>query len=191
MFVAQISCGCFYLEEEAVGKASYSGPSYFRMHHLEGEWTWRDDLYSGVYRQSKSHPKVRMNAFVPSERFLQVCIRFRYPDDRQRHCFLSRPALTCFPGNDFIRVALSTGPGDSPAHRAGSPSGTAHPLPGSPTAHRAIQMFPPPTDCRFHSIPDRAERHVATPDSALTRAFQTRPIVPRDRFGMKWNENAE
>ena len=27
----------FYLEEDAVRKASYSRPSYFRMHHLEGE----------------------------------------------------------------------------------------------------------------------------------------------------------
>jgi hypothetical protein len=39
-----------------------------------------------------------VNAFVPGERFLQVCIRFRYPDDRQRHCFLNRPARTCSQG---------------------------------------------------------------------------------------------
>jgi hypothetical protein len=39
-----------------------------------------------------------VNAFVPCERFLEVCIRFRYPYDRQRHCFLNRPALTCSQG---------------------------------------------------------------------------------------------
>jgi hypothetical protein len=39
-----------------------------------------------------------VNAFVPGECFLQVCIRFRYPYDRQRHCFLNKPALTSSQG---------------------------------------------------------------------------------------------
>jgi hypothetical protein len=49
----------FYLEEEAVREAPYASPSYFRMYHLEGEGTSRDDLYSGIHRQSKAHAKVR------------------------------------------------------------------------------------------------------------------------------------
>jgi hypothetical protein len=55
-------------------------------------------LYGGVYRQSKPHAKVRVNAFVPGECIFQVCIRLRYPYNRQRHCFLNRPALTCSHG---------------------------------------------------------------------------------------------
>jgi hypothetical protein len=39
-----------------------------------------------------------VNAVVPGERFLQVCIRFRYPDDRQAHCFLNSPARICSQG---------------------------------------------------------------------------------------------
>jgi hypothetical protein len=35
-----------------------------------------------------------MNAFVPGERFLEIRIRFWYPDNRQCHCFLNRPART-------------------------------------------------------------------------------------------------
>ncbi len=88
----------FHLEKEAVREAPYASPAYFRMHHLEGEGTSRDDLYSGIHRQSKAHAKVRVNAFVPGECFLQVCIRFRYPYDRQRHCFLNKPALTSSQG---------------------------------------------------------------------------------------------
>jgi hypothetical protein len=34
----------------------------------------------------------------PSQRRFQVCISLRYPDDRQHHCFLNRPALTCSHG---------------------------------------------------------------------------------------------
>jgi hypothetical protein len=40
-------------------------PAYFRM---------RDDIYSGIHRQGKPHAKVRVDAFVPGERFHQVCI---------------------------------------------------------------------------------------------------------------------
>ena len=68
------------------------------MHNLEGERITRDDLYGVLRRQSKAHAQVRMNAVVPGERFLQVCIRLRYPDNRQRYCFLNRPALTCSQG---------------------------------------------------------------------------------------------
>ncbi len=88
----------FYLEEKTVRKASDAHPAYFRMQRLEGEGVSRNDLYGGIHPQSKPHAKVRVNAFVPCERFLEVCIRFRYPYDRQRHCFLNRPALTCSQG---------------------------------------------------------------------------------------------
>jgi len=84
----------FYFEEKTVREASYAHPTYFRMHNLEGEGTSRDDLYCSLYRQSKTHAKVRMNAFVPGERFLEIRIRFWYPDNRQCHCFLNRPART-------------------------------------------------------------------------------------------------
>jgi hypothetical protein len=30
-------------------------------------------------------------ALVPGQRFLEVCIRFWYPDNRDAHCFLDRP----------------------------------------------------------------------------------------------------
>jgi hypothetical protein len=89
----------FYFEEKTVRKAFYARAGDFRLQHLEGEGTSRDDLYNGIHRQSKPHAKVRVNAFRPGERFPQVCIRFGYPDDRQRHYFLNRAAaLTCSQG---------------------------------------------------------------------------------------------
>ena len=48
--------------------------------------------------QSEPQAKVKMYIFVPGQRFSEVRIGFRYPDDRQRHCFLNRPALTCYHG---------------------------------------------------------------------------------------------
>lgn len=68
------------------------------MHNLEGEKTSCNDFHCGIYRQSKPKAEVRVNAFVPGERFVEVCIRFGYPDDGQRHGFLNRPALTCSHG---------------------------------------------------------------------------------------------
>ena len=89
----------FYLEEEALRETSYARPSCFRMHRLKGERTSRDDLYSGIHRQSKPHAKVRVNAYVPGERLPSgLHPPLRYPDDRQLHCFLNRPALTCSQG---------------------------------------------------------------------------------------------
>ena len=60
----------FHFEEKAVREALHSRPTYFRMHHLKGEGTSRHNLYCGIYRQSKAQAKVRVNAFVPGERFL-------------------------------------------------------------------------------------------------------------------------
>ena len=37
----------------------------------------RYDLYCPIHRESKALAEVRMNALVPGERVLQVCIRFR------------------------------------------------------------------------------------------------------------------
>ena len=67
----------FHLEEEAIREAPYAHPAYLPMHYLEGEGTSRDELHCGIHGQSKAHAKVRVNALVPGERFLQVCICFR------------------------------------------------------------------------------------------------------------------
>jgi hypothetical protein len=72
----------FYLEEKPVRETSNAPSAYFRVHHLEVEGIARNDLYSGINGQSKPRAKVVVNAFVTGKRFLQVCIRFGYPDDR-------------------------------------------------------------------------------------------------------------
>jgi hypothetical protein len=65
------------LEEKAVREAPDAHATYLRMQNLEGEGTSRDDIHGGIHGQGKAQTKVRMNAFVPGKRFLEVGIRFR------------------------------------------------------------------------------------------------------------------
>jgi len=95
----------FYREEKTVRETFNAHPAYFRLHHLEGEGTSRDDLYSGIYRQSKPHAKV--GVCLPTRRALPSGLHPLKASRRPAASLLlkqARPDL--LPGNDFIRVAL-------------------------------------------------------------------------------------
>jgi hypothetical protein len=105
----------------------------------------------------------------------------RYPDDRQRQCFLNRSALTCSqgmtsPGLRWYWPRRKSSSSRWPSVRASSSA--------SRLSHTASSKsnFSPPTGCLFHfvycSLPpphdfiisERAGRHVATPTSPGTKA---------------------
>jgi len=91
----------FRLEEYPVRKSPDSRPPYPFVDYLEVQRMLRNGFHRRFHRRQKSYAKVRVNTLVPGQRFLQVCIRFGYPDDGERHCFLDRPALTCSQGMTF------------------------------------------------------------------------------------------
>lgn len=88
----------FHFEEQAVREAPHPCSPYFAMHNLKAVGTLCDYLYCRLHCHCKPQSKISMYILVPCPPFPEVCIGLGYPDDRQRHCFLNRSALTCFHG---------------------------------------------------------------------------------------------
>jgi hypothetical protein len=59
---------------------------------------FRQCLNRGLDREGETLPKLRANVVIPCPRLQQILICFWNPDDRERHGFLNRPALTCSQG---------------------------------------------------------------------------------------------
>src|SRR5450631_508526 len=87
-----------YLEEHAIRKAPHTRTPTVPVDDRELQWTLRDRLNRGLDRQRETLPKLRANAVIPCPRFQQILVRIWYPDDRECHGFLNRPALTCCHG---------------------------------------------------------------------------------------------
>jgi hypothetical protein len=83
------------LEEYPVGKAPHSRTATAAVDGRELQRMFRYCLNRGLHREGEALPKLWANVVIPCPRFLQILVRLRYPDDRQRHGFLNRPALTC------------------------------------------------------------------------------------------------
>ncbi len=88
----------FHFEEQDVRKTLHPCSPYFPMHNLKAPGTLCDYLYCRLHCQRKPQVKISMYILVPCEAFPEVCIGLGYPDDRQRHSFLNRSALTCSHG---------------------------------------------------------------------------------------------
>ncbi len=73
----------------------HSGPPPFFFHDgiLQGSLGNSFDRIHHSFREAL--PEFRANARVSRQCFFQFGIGFRQPDNRQRHCFLDRPARTC------------------------------------------------------------------------------------------------
>jgi hypothetical protein len=83
------------LEEYSVGEAPHSGTATVPVDDRELQWMFGYCLNCCFYCQGETLPKLRAYVVVPCPRFQQILIGLWYPDDRERHGFLNRPALTC------------------------------------------------------------------------------------------------
>jgi len=83
------------LEKDPIGKTpnSRTPPSPVDDGKLQGVFC--DCLNRCLDCQREALPKLRAYVVVPCPRFLQILIRLWYPDNRECHGFLNRPALTC------------------------------------------------------------------------------------------------
>src|SRR5450759_5013483 len=86
------------LEEQPIGKAPHSRTATAPVDDRELQCMFRDCLNRGLDCQRETIPKLRPNVVIPCPRFQQILIRLWYPDDRECHGFLNRPALTCSHG---------------------------------------------------------------------------------------------
>jgi len=86
------------LKEYSVGEASHSRTSTAPVDDRKLHWMFRDCLNRRFDCERKPLAKLKANVVIPCPRFQQILVRFRYPDDRQRHSFLDRLALTCSQG---------------------------------------------------------------------------------------------
>src|SRR5580698_7224587 len=73
----------------------HSDPPPCFFHHRIMQRGRRRFLDGTYHRLRKTLRKLRADAFVPHQRFFQLCVRLGQPNDWKRHCFLNRPALTC------------------------------------------------------------------------------------------------
>ena len=83
-----------HFEEDAIGKATNSRTTTAAVDSGKLQCMFRDCVNRGLDRQRETFPKFRANVVIPSPGFLQVLVRFWYPDDRKCHGFLNRSALT-------------------------------------------------------------------------------------------------
>jgi hypothetical protein len=86
------------LEEYSVGEASYSRAATAPVDYRELQRVFYHCLNRGLDRQCKTLPELRADVVIPCPRFQQILVRLWRPDDRERHGFLNRPALTCSQG---------------------------------------------------------------------------------------------
>jgi hypothetical protein len=83
------------LEEYPVGETPYSCAATVPVDDRKLNWMLYDCLNRGLDCSRETLPKLGADVAVPCPRILQILIRLRYPDDRESHGFLNRPALTC------------------------------------------------------------------------------------------------
>ena len=83
------------LEEYSVWKAPHSRTAMASIDDRELQRIFRYCLNRRLDRQRETLPKLRANFVIPCPRFQQILVRLWYPDDRECHGFLNRPALTC------------------------------------------------------------------------------------------------
>lgn len=88
----------FYEEEYPIRESAHSGgpPSLFYYRIMQrGHSNLLDCIR---HRLREPLRKFREDTFVPRQCFFQFCVRLRQPNNRKRHCLLSRSALTCSHG---------------------------------------------------------------------------------------------
>src|SRR5580698_2537124 len=85
-------------KEYSVGKAPHARTATAPIHNRKLQWMFRDCPNRGFDRQRVTLPKLRANVVIPCPSVQQILIRVGYPDDRECHGFLNRPALTCCHG---------------------------------------------------------------------------------------------
>src|SRR5438445_7800436 len=72
------------LKEYSVGEAPHSRTSATPVDDRELHRMFRDCLKRRLDCHREPFPKLGANVVIPSPRFQQILVRFRYPDDRQR-----------------------------------------------------------------------------------------------------------
>ncbi len=86
------------LEKYSVGKASHSRAATVSVDDRELQRTFRHCLNRRLDCGRETLTQLRANVVIPCPRFQQIFIRVGYPNDRECHGFLNRPALTCCHG---------------------------------------------------------------------------------------------
>ena len=86
------------LEEYSVWGAPHSRTPTAPVDDRELQWIFCDCRNRGFDRQRETLPKLWANVVIPGPRFQQILICIWYPDDRESHGPLNRPALTCSQG---------------------------------------------------------------------------------------------
>src|SRR5579864_7083476 len=86
------------LEEYSIGEAPHSRTAKVAIDNSELQWLSRDCRNRGLDRKGKTFPQFGADVVIPCPRFKQILVRLRYPDDRECHGFLERPARTCSQG---------------------------------------------------------------------------------------------
>jgi hypothetical protein len=87
-----------HFEEYAIRESPNSRSPTVPVDDRELQWLFRDYINRGLDRERETLPKLRANVVIPCPSVQQIFIRLWYPDDRERHGFLNRPALTCSHG---------------------------------------------------------------------------------------------
>jgi len=86
------------LEEYSIGKTPSSSTTTVAVDHRKLQRMFRNCFNRGFDRQGETFPKLRTDVLIPCPRFQQIFICLWYPDNRECHGFLNRPALTCCHG---------------------------------------------------------------------------------------------
>ena len=87
-----------HLEEYAIRETPHSRTATASVDYRKLQGMFCQCLNRDLDRQRETPTKLRADVVIPSSRFQQVLIRLWCPDDRERHGFLNRPALTCCHG---------------------------------------------------------------------------------------------
>ncbi len=86
------------LKEYSIGEAPHSRTSTAPVGDRGLHWMFRDCLNRRLDCQREPLPELGANVVIPCSRFQQILVRFGCPDDRLRHGFLNKLALTCSQG---------------------------------------------------------------------------------------------
>src|SRR5690348_11359432 len=86
------------LEEDSVGETPDTGTPPSAIDDGKLQWMFRDCLDRSINSPWEALSKLRAYVVIPGTRFSQFGVSLRQPDDRQRHGFLNRLALTCSQG---------------------------------------------------------------------------------------------
>jgi hypothetical protein len=86
------------VEENPVWKAAHSRAATASMDDRKLQRMFRNAFNYSLDRLRKALAKLWTNVVIPSPSLQQILIRVWSPNDRERHCFLSSPVLTCCQG---------------------------------------------------------------------------------------------